>query len=42
VLRAPAGRITSTLGKFESATSVVDEWDRRLQTLGVPLSPENG
>jgi hypothetical protein len=40
VLREPTKRVTSALDRFTRATSIVDEWDRRLQALGVPVPPE--
>ena len=44
VLRAPTKRVLRALDRFASATQRVDEWDRRLQALGVPLplSSEEG
>jgi hypothetical protein len=41
VLREPSRRLTAALDRFASATSTVDEWDRRLQSLGVPVPPED-
>jgi hypothetical protein len=40
VLREPSNRITAALGRFEAITPRVDDWDRRLQALGVPLPPD--
>ena len=40
VLRGPSGRLTAALDRFVEATSVIDEWDRRLQSLGVESPPE--
>jgi hypothetical protein len=39
VLRSPTDKIVGALQKFGSATEVADEWDRRLQGLGVPVPP---
>jgi hypothetical protein len=39
VLRAPSLRLTAALDRFVDATSVIDEWDRRLQALGIPMPP---
>lgn len=39
VLKEPSRRLTAALDRFVSATSVIDEWDRRLQTLGIPVPP---
>lgn len=38
-LREPTRKLTAALDRFAAATSVVDEWDRRLQSLGIPLPP---
>lgn len=35
LLKSPTRRLTVALDQFVEATSVVDEWDRRLQSLGV-------
>lgn len=40
VLKDPSARLTSALDRFARTTSIIDEWDRRLQSLGVPLVPE--
>jgi hypothetical protein len=40
VLRQPSQRIVTALNRFVEATSSIDEWDRRLQSLGVPVPPE--
>jgi hypothetical protein len=40
VLRAPSLRLTAALDRFAGATSVIDEWDRRLQVLGIPMPPD--
>jgi len=39
VLREPSHRLTAALDRFVSSTSVIDEWDRRLQALGVQVPP---
>ena len=39
VLREPSRRLTAALDRFARATSVIDEWDRRLQALGIPVPP---
>jgi hypothetical protein len=39
VLKEPSRRLTAALDRFVSATSVIDEWDRRLQTLGIQVPP---
>jgi hypothetical protein len=41
VLRGPSHRLTSALDRFVAATAVIDEWDRRLQVLGIPMPPED-
>jgi hypothetical protein len=41
VLREPTSKIVRGLEQFAVATGVVDEWDRRLQALGVPVPPED-
>ena len=41
VLREPSRRLTGALERFATATSLVDEWDRRLQSLGIPIPPED-
>jgi len=38
VLREPSKRLATTLSEMTAATSVIDEWDRRLQALGVPVT----
>lgn len=40
VLRSPSERLTAALDEFVRATSVIDELDRRLQSLGVEAPPE--
>jgi hypothetical protein len=39
VMRAPTRRITSAFDRFSATSSSIDEWDRRLQALGVPVPP---
>ena len=39
VLREPSRRLTAALDRFGNVTSIVDEWDRRLQSLGVAVPP---
>jgi hypothetical protein len=41
VLREPTRRITTALRRQAQEVGVMDEWDRRLQALGVPVPPEN-
>ncbi len=41
VLREPSRRLTAALDRFTGATSIVDEWDRRLQSLGIPIPPRD-
>ena len=41
VMRAPVRRLNSALDRFAAATQVTDEWDRRLQALGVDLPPDD-
>jgi hypothetical protein len=40
VMRGPARRVSNALDRFASASQAVDEWDRRLQALGVDVPPE--
>jgi hypothetical protein len=42
VLRKPSRKLTSALDRFVDATSVVDEWDRRLQVLGIETPSHDG
>lgn len=42
VLREPSRRLTAALDRFARATSVIDEWDRRLQALGIPVPLPTG
>lgn len=39
VLRQPTNRIVKAFDAIKSATAAADEWDRRLQALGVPAPP---
>jgi hypothetical protein len=41
VLRPPSNRLTAAFNEFVQATSIIDDWDRRLQSLGVPSPPED-
>jgi hypothetical protein len=41
VLREPSSRLTSAFDEFVQATSIIDDWDRRLQSLGVPSPGED-
>jgi hypothetical protein len=41
VLRDPTRRTASALDRFVKANAVMDEWDRRLQALGVPIPPDD-
>jgi hypothetical protein len=40
-LREPTRRVTVACNRFAQDTSIVDEWDRRLQSLGISLPPED-
>jgi len=40
VLREPSRRLTEAMARFTQTASIVDEWDRRLQALGVSQPPE--
>lgn len=40
VMRGPARRVSSALERFAAASQATDEWDRRLQALGVDMPPE--
>jgi hypothetical protein len=40
VMRAPVRRISNALDRFAVASQAVDEWDRRLQALGVDMPAE--
>jgi hypothetical protein len=37
VMRAPTRRVTDALDRFSDVSQSIDEWDRRLQALGVPM-----
>lgn len=39
VLREPTRRITAALERYADENARIDEWDRRLQALGVPIPP---
>jgi hypothetical protein len=39
VLKESSRRLTAALDRVVKATSVTDEWDRRLQALGIPIPP---
>jgi hypothetical protein len=39
VLREPSRKLTQALNRIVAATSAIDEWDRRLQSLGVSVPP---
>ncbi len=39
VLRGPVRRVANALDRFATATQSMDEWDRRLQALGVDVPP---
>jgi hypothetical protein len=39
VLRQPTNRIVKAFDAIKSATAAADEWNRRLQALGVPAPP---
>lgn len=39
VMREPSNRTTAALDRFVDATAVIDEWDRRLQSLGIAVPP---
>ncbi|HEV2058199.1 MAG TPA: hypothetical protein VGR11_02510 [Solirubrobacteraceae bacterium] len=41
VLQKPSRRLTRALQRFAEATSIVDEWDRRMQALGIPQPPDD-
>jgi hypothetical protein len=41
VLREPTRRIAAALRRQSEATGVMDEWDRKLQALGVPVPPDD-
>jgi hypothetical protein len=39
VLHEPTRRVTKAVDRFVEDTSIIDEWDRRLQSLGIPVPP---
>ncbi len=39
VMRGPIRRIADALSRFATASQAIDEWDRRLQALGVDVPP---
>ena len=39
VLRAPTSKLVGAIGELSRATAAMDQWDRRLQELGVPMPP---
>jgi hypothetical protein len=41
VMRPPVRRISDALDRFAAASQAIDEWDRRLQALGVDVPPED-
>jgi hypothetical protein len=41
VMRGPTRRVANALDRFATASQAVDEWDRRLQALGVDIPPED-
>jgi hypothetical protein len=41
VMRKPSRRIANALDRFAAASQSMDEWDRRLQALGVEVPPED-
>jgi hypothetical protein len=41
VLKEPTRRLTSALKRFANATSMVDEWDRHLQSLDIPIPSDD-
>jgi hypothetical protein len=41
VLRAPSGRLVRQLDRLTASTQQIDEIDRRLQRLGIPIPPED-
>lgn len=40
VLRTPSADLAAALNRFIATTEVIDEWDRRLQALGVSMPPK--
>jgi hypothetical protein len=41
VVRGPVRRVAQALDRFAAASQAIDEWDRRLQALGVPVPPSD-
>jgi len=41
VIREPSRRLTAALERFAEATSTIDDWDRRLQSIGIPMPPDD-
>jgi hypothetical protein len=41
VMRGPVRRVANALDRFSAATQAMDEWDRRLQALGVEVPPDD-
>jgi hypothetical protein len=41
VLREPSRRIAAALNRFIQASAMIDEWDRRLSGLGIPIPPDD-
>ncbi len=41
VLRAPSLKLAAALDQFIETTSDIDEWDRRLQALGIPMPSDD-
>jgi len=39
-LREPTRRVTGAFNRLAEDTSIIDEWDRRLQSLGIPVPPD--
>lgn len=39
VIRVPIRRVADALDRFAAASQSIDEWDRRLQALGVEVPP---
>ena len=39
VMKEPSARIVGALQKMMQSTAVIDEWDRQMQALGVPVPP---
>jgi hypothetical protein len=41
VVRRPVRRVAESLDRFAAASQAIDEWDRHIQALGVPVPPED-